>query len=117
MLPTVDRCPITGRRLNHNDLKPFLGTAIEYESIFVGNVRITLPAFTEMIKDLDNDKSKFSRYILAGICKNRTLEKQEPVLLDSDFIRNGYKALNPPSTFEEISCPIMYIYIMIHGYG
>ncbi len=45
--------------------------------------------------------SHFERYLIAGICKTRTLQNQEPILIDSDFIRKGYKKYNPPVEFEE----------------
>jgi len=40
-------------------------------------------------------------WIIAGICKDRTLQNEAPILIDSHFIREGYKKLNPPTEFEE----------------
>jgi hypothetical protein len=92
---TFDRCAIIGYELKEGELKSVLGTTIEYETEYVGKVKITIPAYQELLT------GNFERYIIAGICKDRTLRKEEPVLIDSNFIREGYKSLNPPTDFEE----------------
>ncbi|WP_346986008.1 hypothetical protein [Chryseobacterium sp. POE27] len=76
-------------------MKPIAGTTLEYETEYVGKVKITLPAYTELLE------GDFERYIIAGICKDKTLKNEDPVLIDSNFIREGYKKLNPPLQFEE----------------
>lgn len=92
---TFTRDAITGYDLAPGELKPFTSTTLEYETKYVGKVRITIPAYNELLN------GNFERYLIAGICKHRTLEGEEPVVIDSDFIRSGYKFLNPPTHFEE----------------
>ena len=104
---TFDRCAITGYSLKEGELKPFTGSAIEYETEIVGKVKIALSIYSEL---LNGDFQK-ERYLIAGICKHRTLENKEPVLIDSNFIRSGYKTLNPPTDFEEKAYQFLkYIY-------
>lgn len=92
---TFERCAIIGYKLKEGELKPVLGTTLEYETEYVGKVKITIPAYQELLTGI------FERYIIAGICKDRTLRNEEPVLIDSNFIRDGYKSLKPPTDFEE----------------
>jgi hypothetical protein len=92
---TFERCAIIGYPLNPEEIKPLTGSTLEYETEFVGKVKITLPAYQELLE------GSFERYIIAGICKDRTLKNEEPVLIDSKFIREGYKRLNPPIEFDE----------------
>lgn len=92
---TIDRCAIIGYPLKPEEVKPIIGATIEYETEFVGKVKITLAAYQEL------SQGDFDRYVIAGICKNRTLQNQDPVLIDSDFIRAGYKKYNSPIDFEE----------------
>ena len=92
-----DRDALTGYTLREDELKPILSSAIEYETSYVGHVKIAISAYTEL---LNNDFDP-ERFIVAGICKHRTLEKKEPILVDSNFIRGGYKSLNPPIDFAE----------------
>ena len=102
---TFEKCAIIGYPLNKNEIKPFTGTTIEYETEYVGKVKITLPAYIEL---LDDD---FDRYIIAGICKDKTLKNEEPFLIDSKFVRGDYKKLNPPTKFDEkCSHFLKYIY-------
>lgn len=92
---TIEKCAIIGYPLKPEEIKPILGTIIEYETEIVGKVKITLPAYQELLN------GEFDRYLIAGICKNRTIQNQEPVLIDGEFIRTGYKKYNPPIEFEE----------------
>lgn len=92
---TFERCAIIGYPLKPGELKPLTGTTLEYETEFVGKVKITLPAYQELLT------GNYERYIIAGICKDRTLKNEEPILIDSDFIRDGYIKLNPPIEFDE----------------
>lgn len=92
---TVDKCALTGYKLKQNEIKPTTGPIIEYETEYVGKVKITIPAYQE-INQFEN-----VRYIIAGICKNRTLQNQEPILIDTEFIKNGYLSLKPPLEFAE----------------
>lgn len=92
---TFTRDAITGYDLEPGQLKPLTSMTLEYETRYVGKVKITIPAYNELLA------GDFERYLIAGICKYRTLENKEPVVIDSDFIRKGYKSLNPPIDFEE----------------
>jgi hypothetical protein len=92
---TLDKCVFTGYNLSSDQIKSATGPFLEYENEFVGKVKITLVAYQELEK-LDN-----VRYLIAGICKHKTLQKQEPLLIDTEFIRKGYLLLKPPIEFEE----------------
>lgn len=92
---TFDRCVLTGYALTPENLKPLIGTFVEYETELVGRVKITFAAYGELLN------GNYERFLIAGICKDRTLKKEEPILIDSSFIREGYKKLNPPTAFEE----------------
>ena len=91
---TIEKCPFTGFKLDPEEIKPVTGPFIEYETPFVGKVKITLPAFDE-IKNAPN------KYIIAGICLSRTIQHLEPLLIDSNFIQFKYKKEKPPEKFEE----------------
>jgi len=81
MEPNFEICAITGYPNTHgvsND-----GQTIIYNNDCTGNVRITLAAFLEM------QTGKFERYIIGGICKHRTIFGKEPLLINSEFIREG----------------------------
>lgn len=90
-----DRCALTGFSLKPEEIKPLTDSTIEYETEFVGKIKITIPAYQELLS------GDFERWIIAGICKDRTLRNEEPVLIDSNFIREGYRKMNPPVEFEE----------------
>ena len=90
----IDRCPLSGSPLNELQLKPTLGQTIEYETEYVGRVKMTLIAYKELIE------GSFERFIIGGICKYRTLNGLDPILIDSDFIREGFKKHDPPIEFE-----------------
>ncbi len=103
-------CPLIGYQLEPQDVLPVKGTTIEYETEFVGKVKITQPA----IIALKENEEAFETYIFAGICKNLTIQKEEPVLIDSIFINGGYKRLNPPMEFEE-KCNHLLKYLYQNG--
>jgi hypothetical protein len=91
----ITNCAITGYQLKPNELKPLTSTTIEYETQVVGKVKITIPVYNELFN------GAFERYLIAGICKHKTLNNLEPLLIDSQFIREGYKNEDPPVDFEE----------------
>lgn len=93
-----DKCAILGWPLKPGDAQPFANTCIEYETKYVGRVKITIPAYNELI---DPNFPDSIRYLIAGLCKNRTIENKEPITIDSNFLKNGYKGLNLPLDFEE----------------
>jgi len=92
---TIDKCALISYPLKPEEIKSATGPTIEYETEFVGKVKITLAAYQELIQ------GDFDRYIIAGICKNLSLQNLDPPLIDSDFIRTGYKKYKPPIDFEE----------------
>ncbi|MBB6330870.1 hypothetical protein HNP24_001820 [Chryseobacterium sediminis] len=105
---TFDRCALTGYGLIQENLKPVTGPFVEYETEIVGRVKITLPVYDELLK------GDFERYLIAGICKDRTLKGEDPILIDSNFIREGYKKLNPPTErLRKNALPSLCIYIRL----
>jgi hypothetical protein len=91
---TIEKCPFTGFKLDPNEIKPVTGPFIEYETPFVGKVKITFPAYEEIRKNSN-------KYLIAGICLSRTIQHLEPLLIDSNFIRLEYKKEKPPEEFDE----------------
>lgn len=104
-----NKCALIGYDLKPNELKPMAGPVLEYETQFVGKVKITIPAYKEMLE------GDFERYIIAGICKHRTLNNEDPVLIDSAFIREGYKKLNPPKEFDEKCFELNKVLYQLYG--
>ncbi|REC61780.1 hypothetical protein DRF65_13660 [Chryseobacterium pennae] len=87
---------------------PITGTFVEYENDVVGRVKISLSVYEELLN------GEFENYLIAGICKERTLKGEDPILITSDFIRGGYKLLNPPTEFEE-KCNHFLKYMYLDG--
>jgi hypothetical protein len=88
---------LLGYPVKPENIKPILGTTIEYFEPTVGNVKVTNTAYDEL------RSGSFERYIIAGITRNAFENNQEPPLIDSQFIREGYRTANPPPpiTFKE----------------
>jgi hypothetical protein len=105
---TFDRCALTGYEFREGELKPIVGTTLEYETKFVGKVKITIVAYDELLK------GEFERFLLAGICKNRTLQNEEPILIDSNFIREGYKKYLSLKNFDD-KCTHFLKYLYENG--
>lgn len=105
---TYDKCALIGYRFQPSDFKLVSEDTLEYETEYVGKVKITLPAYQEMLAGRDEG------YLIAGICKERTLKNLEPIVIDSDFIRDGYKKLKPPIEFEE-KCDHFLRYLYLNG--
>ena len=60
---TFDKCAIIGYDLKEGELNPLTSTTLEYETEFVGKVKITIPAYTELLQgnfDTDNDFYDFT---------------------------------------------------------
>ncbi|MES2618115.1 MAG: hypothetical protein V4613_09555 [Bacteroidota bacterium] len=97
---------LLGGPINPVNLKPITTSlTIEYYQEAVGNVKITIPAYNELLT------GDFERYIIAGITRNAFDRKEEPPLIDSTFIRSGYKDYNPPFDFKEKESHLVrYIY-------
>ena len=47
---TFDKCAIIGYDLKEGELNPLTSTTLEYETEFVGKVKITIPAYTELLQ-------------------------------------------------------------------
>lgn len=105
---TLDRCALTGYPLDPQNIEQPQGPYFEYETEFVGKVKVPISSYGQLLK------GNYENFILAGICKQRTLENQEPIMLDTDFITRGYKELHPPLEFEE-KCSHFLKYIFKNG--
>ncbi|MBX2962113.1 MAG: hypothetical protein KF687_06340 [Cyclobacteriaceae bacterium] len=93
MITDIKQDCLLGR--NIQKIEPITSTTIEYYEDTVGNVKVTLVAYNELMT------GDFERYIFAGITRNAFEDKQAPPLIDSQFIRDGYKSHNPPMDFKE----------------
>jgi hypothetical protein len=93
---TFEKCAITGILIKPEEYRNSLTTfTLSYETNYVGKVNITHPAYVELLH------GDFECSLIGGICLERTLQNKEPIMIDSNFIREGYKKENPPSTFDE----------------
>lgn len=89
------KCALIGYDLRPEELEPITGPTLKYKTDIVGEVYITLIAYN-LLRNGDYD-----RYVIAGICKDRTLHNKPAILIDSNFINGDYKSYNPPIDFEE----------------
>ncbi|MES2827683.1 MAG: hypothetical protein V4687_06005 [Bacteroidota bacterium] len=105
-----EKCCITGYPLKAGEAKPITGTLLEYETQFVGRVKVELSVYAAM---LDNN-NLFARDILSGISKNRTLNGEPPIVFTSEFVNGGYNSINPPIDFEEKAFHFLR-YLYKHG--
>ena len=99
---------ILGREILPQNMSPILGTTYEYYEEAVGKVKVTDIAYNELMY------GDFEKYIIAGITRNAYENKQEPPLINSQFIRHGYKELNPPMSFNDKSQRLLK-YLYDHG--
>ena len=111
----IDICALIGYELKKENIKPLTGAKIEYETEYVGKVEITLSAYQLLRNDLLNDTNKYKRFLIAGICKNRTVNNLPPILIDSNFIDSGYKKENPPEDFEEKCTVLNKVLYQLYG--
>lgn len=108
MITDIKQDCILGRTIQPENIKPILSPTFEYYEQTVGNVKVTITAYNELMS------GDFDRYIIAGITRNAYEDNQDPPLLDSVFIRTGYKTLNPPIDFKEkVNRFLKYLYL--HG--
>lgn len=105
----IDRCAFTGYGLKYGDLKAVDGQTIVYETPQVGLVKITLIAYQQLLSG-----NYQQRYLIAGLCKHRTIRGEDALLIDTEFITSGYKKLNPPTEFEE-KCKAFLRYLYQNG--
>lgn len=99
---------LIGRNIKPEDIKPLTSLTVEYFEQTVGNVKVTLVAYDELMT------GDFERYIIAGITRNAFENKEDPPLIDSNFLREGFKATNPPIDFKEKSRSFLK-FIYDHG--
>ena len=111
MIMHLDRCLLTEYPLDPGASLPTSGMNYYYETKYVGKVWVTDTASTE----LQNLSSKDPRrFIIAGICKFRTLNNEEPIRIDSAFVNGGYKNEKYPVSFEEKAYHFIK-YMFTHG--
>jgi len=91
----VTHCAIIGYELKPQQIKSTTSTLIEYETPFVGKVKIGLATYNQLYD------GNYERYLIAGICKHRTIDGLEPLMINQEFITEGYKQENPPIEFDE----------------
>lgn len=99
---------LIGRDIKSGDLKPLTSMTLEYYEQTVGNVKVTIPAYNELMT------GDFERFIIAGITRNAFEDKIDPPLIDSQFIREGFKSLNPPIDFKHKANHLLK-YLYLHG--
>jgi hypothetical protein len=104
-----DRCPITGYELKPAEILPTTGMAMVYQTEYVGKVKVALSVFDELLNGL------FPRDLIGGICLHRTIDGLEPVLIDSQFIREGYKEHKPPTEFDEKCNVLVRVLYQLYG--
>lgn len=99
---------LIGRTIKLENIKPLTGTTIEYYEQTVGNVKVTISAYNELMT------GDFERFIIAGITRNAFEDGIAPPLIDSQFIREGFKSLNPPVDFKHKAHHLLK-YLFLHG--
>ena len=86
---------LIGSEILPENIKSMTSQTIEYFEQTVGNVKVTLAAYNELLT------GEYDRYIIGGITRLAFENKIDPPLIDSTFIRDGYKNLNPPTDFKD----------------
>ena len=75
----MEVCPLTGQNINlEMDSR---GSVISYKTRMTGKVQITSTAFSASSELSANEK-----YILIGICRNRAIRKEEPILITAALL-------------------------------
>jgi len=108
MITEIKQDCLIGREILTENLKPMTSQTIEYYEPTVGNVKVTLAAYNELMN------GDFERYIFAGMTRLAYENQSEPPLIDSTFIREGYKALNLPTDFK-VKAYRFLEYLFNHG--
>lgn len=91
----IDTCPLIGYSFRDGEIIKNTDEFLEYKTPFVGHVIMT----KEACDDLYN--GSYERFVIAGICKHRSIIGLEPILIDRHFINSGYKQENPPIEFDD----------------
>jgi len=108
MLTEIKKDCLLGRDIKPENIKLITNQTIEYFEQTVGNIKVTLGAYNDLMN------GDFDKYIIAGITRNAIEDQQVPPLIDSQFIRCGYKTFNPPTDFiEKVYRFLKYLYL--HG--
>lgn len=91
-------CFLTRTQLRDEDVKlyPQLTTQFVYETPQVGKVILDLGIYLQFKNNHD-----FYHPELAGICRNAFENKEDPPVIDSDFINTGIKNYPTPKTIKE----------------
>lgn len=96
----VTHCFLTGEKLTRENIIDGHSRTIEYMANLVGRVRVSNVVFYKY-QDKDPEKLDFPNYVIASCCRNRFERRESPILIDEEFIINGYKALEYPVSLEE----------------
>lgn len=91
-------CLLTGTQLSENEVKihPQISSLFIYETPQIGKVKLAYSTYLEF-----NNNRSFKHPELAGVCRNAFEKKEEPPIIDSDFITQGITKLSVPKTFKE----------------
>lgn len=96
----IDKCILTGIRLKPENLMPQQSEVIEYLLEETGHVKMHSVVYFGKC-NLKLESLDFPNYIIAGICKNLTINNLPPILIDTPFLIDGYKQFNPPLIFKD----------------
>lgn len=107
----IGKCCLTGVILRTESIKPFTGSIVEYFHKMVGNIKVELSTYIELMND---QSQQFPYDMLMGVSRNAYEEKKEPPIFSSSFIRGGYKSLNPPNNFDS---KVRHMLKFIHEHG
>ena len=96
----IKQCLLTGYNITQAETVTDNGKIyIRYDQTAVGMVKMTIPTVMAFLADYNYQRSK--RPILAGICRNAFESKQEPPIIDEEFIVEGLKNTPYPKEFKE----------------
>jgi len=94
---------------NEYKIHPSVDTTFTYEFLPVGKVKIALATYQSFINN-----GQLKHPILAGICRMAFEAKEEPPIINTDFITTQIKNINYPKTFVEKSIHLLK-YMYEHG--
>lgn len=94
----LEICPITGIRINRQDFQSNqpIENSYTYRAPTVGEVTLSVPAWFILEQNAFPQKP-----IIAGFCRNTFDRKGKGPKITTDFINEGYKSIEVPSSFEE----------------
>ena len=91
----IDKCVLTGFEIKEHIVDNSSPLKLKYICDYSGLVEITQPTLLTL------SNSTELNWILAGINLHNTLNNQEQITIDSDFINTGYKNYQIPKEFDE----------------